>query len=437
MLKSFVEFLTPLLDGHPHLVVALSGGLDSRVLLDLAVRLKAQAPQVTVEVVHVHHGLSDEADNWLAFCERCASENNLAFHGVRVQLERRGKGVEAAAREARYRALANFVTPQTLVLTGQHLDDQAETLLLALKRGAGPLGMAGMPGVQEFGEGLLVRPLLSQRRAALAAYAGERRLDWVEDDSNTEQIFDRNFLRHSILPPLESRWPGVSERFARSAELCQDLNSLADEVAVEDLAKATAGSGRLSLTALSALSPSRTNNLLRYWLRRQGLALPSRRQCDEIVHRLIPARDDAAPVVRFGDIQIRRFRGVLYAMPLLADIGDQVVAWQGETELALPDGLGCLVLTEAGGEGLRAPLPDERVTVRFAASGSLKCHPVGRDKSRSLKKLWQEYGVPPWQRGRTPLLFYNESLVWVGGGWTERAFAASANERGLVVNWRR
>lgn len=436
LLSAFSHQLSPYIATHQQLVLALSGGLDSRVLLDLLARLQQQQPHLAIQVVHIHHGLSEHADEWLNFCESCCEGYDLPFEGIRVDLDfegkDRGKGIEAAARDARYGQLAQFMTPQTLLLTGQHLDDQAETLLLALKRGAGPLGLAGMPEHQSFHGGLLIRPLLGYRRQALAAYAKQRQLQWVDDDSNDDQRFDRNFIRQSVLPECEQRWPGFSQRVARSAELCQEMVSLTDEVAASDLKGLQRPDDSLAIDGLLEMSLSRQRNVLRYWLRSCGHPLPSKQQLNDILEQVIGAREDANPCVRFGTCQIRRYRQSLFALPLFNDISQWTACWQGEGRLSLPDGLGALSFDRCSSEGLsidtlsteimRFPRDNEEVSIRFSSPGSLRCQPRGRQHHRSLKKLWQEYNIPPWQRERLPMIFYGERLAMVVGAWVEQDF---------------
>lgn len=405
-----LRFLNKLLQPHTHLLVAFSGGLDSTVLLHQLVTLRdLHGANFQIRAMHIHHGLSPYADNWAEHCQQVCEQWNVPFEVKRVQLADDGLGIEAHARAARYQALAETIRPDEILLTAQHLDDQCETFLLALKRGSGPAGLAAMPERLPFGETELIRPLLGQTRKVLEAWANEHQLAWIEDESNQDDSYDRNFLRLRVIPEIQQRWPHFPQSVARSAELCGEQEQLLDELLAEQFEALIQDDGSLLIEPLKPLSDIRRSALLRRWFGRQKAAMPSRAALARLWNEVATSREDANPRLKFGSFEVRRYQGALYWLPLMNGLGDEIVSWSAPfAPLTLPGGLGTLQLASIGQE-VRTPGVDEPVTVRFKASGQF--HIVGRERGRSLKKIWQESGIAPWQRERTPLLYYGEKLI--------------------------
>lgn len=411
--------LITLLQPHQKLLVAFSGGLDSTVLLHQLVTLRdTQVPDYKIRAMHIHHGLSPFAEEWVEHCRKVCAQWNVPFEVKRVKLAEDGLGIEAHARAARYQALADALKPQEVLLTAQHLDDQCETFLLALKRGSGPAGLAAMPERLSFGDTELIRPLLGQTRKQLEAWAVEHQLTWIEDESNQDDSYDRNFLRLRVLPEIQQRWPHFPQSVARSAELCGEQEQLLDELLSEQLNNLIQPDGSLLIEPMQSLSDIRRAALLRRWFSRQKAVMPSRAALVRLWDEVATSREDANPRLKFGGYEVRRFQGALYWLPISNGLADEVVCWAAPFDpLALPDGLGTIQRAAIGQE-IRAPLENEPVTVRFKASGQF--HIVGRERGRSLKKIWQELGIPPWQRERTPLLYYGEQLIAALGVFVTR-----------------
>lgn len=413
--------------------LALSGGLDSCLLLHL---LAAEPDwRRRLEAVHVHHGLSPHADEWAAFCVAQGAALGVPVRVERVQLcPGNGESLEAQARRARYGMLARHLPPGGVLLTAHHGDDQLETLLLAIKRGSGVRGLAGMGARQPFAGGVLVRPLLGFARAELAAQAGVLGLTWVEDESNGDERFDRNFVRQQLAPPLRARWPAILQTAARSMSLCAEAAELLDELAQSDLAAIGEGE-RLPVAPLNALSPARRANVLRHWLRERGATPPSREQLTLLWQEVAQARADANPSLCWDLWRCRRHQGALVVLP--RDEPAAPLSWEAELEvgqwLTLPAGLGRLRLVPSPAGPLRAPQGGERLLLRFTVAPGCRLHPIGRAGSRRLKKLWQEYGVPSWQRGRVPLLHYDETPAAALGVFVCEGFAGTA----LGWEWQR
>ncbi|PSW01707.1 tRNA lysidine(34) synthetase TilS [Photobacterium lipolyticum] len=402
-------------------ILALSGGLDSRVLLHLMGRFIRQYPHYQCLAVHVHHGLSANADAWVQHCRQWAQEEGIECHIESVTLTLGNRiSVEQQARDLRYLALARHVQPDDVLLTAQHADDQLETFLLALKRGSGPAGLASMPVHTAFAAGYHLRPLLHASRQEIMGYGTEHQLSWVEDESNQDQRYDRNFLRHQITPRLLERWPGMRKAVVRSAALCGEQEALLRELLAAQLANALHSDHSLIIGELA--SERIGKQLIRQWLSRFDVRLPSQAQLQQIWHSVVMAQDDANPQLCWHNHQIRRYKQRLYIVNQWPDISDCYQSCEIDQVYSLPQGLGTISLRHSAQGNLRLPRDGEAVSVRFEPEG-LEVKPQGRVGKRKLKKLFQEYGIPSWNRRRTPLLFYGEQLAAVAGLFVVEEFA--------------
>ncbi|SMS00362.1 tRNA(Ile)-lysidine synthase [Vibrio mangrovi] len=405
-------------------VLALSGGIDSRVLLHLFARYVRENGCPAV-VVHVHHGLSPSADQWVDRCRQWCIEEALPFQVEYVVVDKTGESLEAAARRVRYQALQRYIGEGDRLLTGQHRDDQLETFLLALKRGSGPKGLSCMAESMPFGRGRLLRPLLTVSRADIEVYATSFQLTWVEDESNQDTRFDRNFIRHDVVPLLVSRWPDFPQAVQRSAELCASQEALLNELLQDLYLAALQTNHSLSVHHLLTCRESARAQILRMWLHQLGHPMPSRIQLSNIDHQVLQARADANPKLRFGEHEIRRFDGFLFCIPVYPDISD----WQCQIKLnqsvELPDGLGTLTLTETSSDaGLNRQCLAEPLRITFNPEG-LMASPLGRKGRHKLKKLFQEYRIPSWQRRRIPILMSGKHVVAVANLFVDKHFSGS------------
>jgi tRNA(Ile)-lysidine synthase len=418
-MNSLAKSLVSLMDHHPdvrRLWVALSGGLDSCVLLHLLAGLR---PRLPVQVLHINHQLSPHADKWQAHCEHLAASYGFPFVCETVEVIGAGRGLEMAAREARYAAFERHVEQGDMLLLAHHRDDQAETLLLRLLRGTGLRGMGVMAAVRALGSGLAARPLLEHPRARLRAYALSEGLQWVEDESNQEVDFDRNYLRHEVLPLLEKRWPDFTRRWAETARLARDNERLLREYAAGDLNAADRRQERLgqsvALGYLFGLTELRRNALLRHWVQTCGYSSPQQVHLEKM-DQFFSAANDAQPLLAWGGCELRRFAGRLYLLPRLAETGAEDVLWDTARILTLSDNS---QLSAVGScVGLRAD-KDYRVCLR---QGGERCRPHNRAHSQTLKKLLQEYQLEPWLRDRVPLIYAGDQLAAVGDLWVCRDF---------------
>ncbi len=426
---SAIAQLEQQLAGQQQVLLAYSGGLDSTVLLHQLVQLRVRMPALQLRALHVHHGLSPFADVWVTHCQQQCALWQVPLCVEHVQFDTAGKGVEAAAREARYQVFHHHVQPGEMLLTAQHLDDQCETLLLALKRGSGPAGLSAMPAKMAFGPTYLLRPLLQQRRQQLEAWAAEHQLQWIEDESNRDTRYERNFLRQQVLPLLNTRWPHFAQASARSALLCGEQEQLLDELLAESLAQCLQADGALRIDQFAAMSAARRAALLHRWIASQGGKMPSRDALQRLYDEVIASRRDAVPRLQFGCHEIRRYRQALYWLAVMPSLRQLILPWPVPAQpLSLPGDLGQLI-QDPHGIALRLPRHDEPVNIRFQAQGDV--HIVGRDRGRSIKKLWQELAIPPWQRERTPMIFYGEHLIAVPG-----LFVTRDGDAGQRESWR-
>jgi tRNA(Ile)-lysidine synthase len=427
------------LPGAERYWVAYSGGMDSTVLLH-ALNALRDALSADLGALHVDHGLSSAAGAWRCHCRDTCARLGLEFRDLRVDaVPGPGESPEAAARHARYRALAKQIGPGEALVTAHHRDDQAETLLLQLLRGAGPRGLSAMPAHAPFAGGFLLRPLLTYPRSALEAYAEQGGLEWIQDQSNFDVGFDRNFLRHRVVPLLRQRWPSLDRTLARAAEHQAEAARLNDELAVLDARSALGparGSQRtLRTSVLQELGAARARNLLRHWLRQEGLFLPSARVLQRILDELLTTRVDAVPLVAWQGGEVRRWRGLLYAdLPRSGPAADSRAAAAWDLSGALEFAGGVLTASRRRGVGITTALCRNGVEVRVRRGGE-RCRPPGREHSRPLKKLLQEQGIPPWQRGNLPLIFIAGQLAAVIGLGVCEGFRAGPEEEGVEVAW--
>lgn len=393
--------------------VAFSGGLDSTVLLHALARLRRRLP-APLKAVHLDHRLQADSAHWAAHCRDLCRELDLPLEERTLRLRPPpGASTEAEARNARLAAFRALIAPGDLLLTAQHRDDQAETLLLQLLRGSGLSGLAAMPALAELPPGHLARPLLEFTRGELRGYAEDHGLRWVEDPSNAETGFDRNYLRHRVLPLLADRWPAYAKTLARSARHCAEAQGLIDRLAERDFTRVRGSRpATLSVSALVALDAPLRRALLRRWIRERGFSAANSRRLERIVHELLHAAPDRSPVVAWPGAEVRRYRNDLFLLaPLPEPPGRAPIDWHAGAAFDLPAGLGVLRITDPAPDDVRPPAPRQ---VRFGVIGA-RCGMFGRGGHKSLKKVFQEHGVPDWVRPYVPLLYLNAELVAVGG----------------------
>jgi tRNA(Ile)-lysidine synthase len=424
------DALTPVVPQGSSLLLGLSGGVDSVVLLHLLVQL-SQHFSWRIGALHVHHGISLHADEWAEFCTEMCAGYSIPLSVERVDISPlRDMGIEAAARKLRH---AVFEKQQVdFIALAHHRDDQAETMLLQLLRGAGVRGASAMQIFKPRNNvPSLLRPLLDIERRELEAYAQDHGLRWVEDDSNEDVSYPRNFLRHRVLPVLAQRFPAYRVTLARSARHFAETAELLDDLASLDAANAMAGE-RLSVSILRQSSNARGKNLLRYFLAARGAPIPDTTRLDEMLRQLCEAGEGAQIRITWQDWQLRCYQEYAYTLPVTLPVADFSIIWRGEAEVVLPASHGMWHFERVIGQGVSLEkLQQAVVTIRPRHGSEMIKLDVARPR-QSLRNLLQQQGVPPWQRELLPLLYCGNELVYVPGVASAAGYLAQAGEEGVL-----
>jgi len=403
-------------------ILAYSGGLDSQVLLHLLQRSK-----LNISAVYIDHGLQAQSLDWAEHCRQQCLQFNIPFQTISVNgAAAKGESPEAAARLARYAALKKLLQKNVCLLTAQHQDDQAETVLLQLLRGGGAAGLAGMPAMTQFSSGWHARPLLNVSQDAILDYAQANQLHWVEDPSNQHVNFDRNYLRHKIIPGMLQRWPALNKTLCRFSQQQAENSKLLDELAKLDLSTLQLEKTCLDINLLNKLSDARLRNVLRYWFKTikspAKSSVPSRAVLEQIVKQIKTPSYDTAALVSWAKCEVRRFRDKLYWLKKNQHDASKIYNWNAEGVLLLPSIGKKLTFNKVNLDKENIPFMlneiflKKTVSIRFRQGGE-KIKPAGRNGTHDLKSLFQEASVPTWQRDKIPLLFIDDELVAVIGFW--------------------
>jgi tRNA(Ile)-lysidine synthase len=385
---------------------------------------------IKLRAIHINHNLSPNAEVWAAHCKKICEEYEIECIDQIISLDLKpGNSLEETAREKRYAIFADYLNTGDILLTAHHAEDQAETVLLQLMRGAGVKGLAAMPIIKSFARGLQCRPFLHFPHSLLKQHAKDKRLKWIDDESNTNRKFARNFIRHDILPLLKKRWPSATSTIARAASHCAEADDLLQEFALE-LCSVTKGEheNTLSVTKLLQFSAKKQRLLLRVWIKQLGFPLPDIKKITAIQHDVFKASWDSLPCVRWRDVELRRYRDELFLMRALRKHNSkQSYDWDLTKiqTLDLPH-LAVLRATLMSGKGLRADVTS--VSIRFRQGGEII--DVPKRGRHTLKNLLQEWQVLPWKRNQVPLIFVGEQLIGVMGYMIVADFAAKTGEMG-------
>jgi tRNA(Ile)-lysidine synthase len=437
-----IEFLSlrlrPELAPGSRWCVAYSGGLDSTVLLHALHAVSKLSDGIILRAVHINHGWHVDAHQWAEHCAAVCHDLEIAcqvqtLSGVEVG----GEGREAAARRARYQVFEDSLMPDEVLFTAHHQDDQVETVMLRLLRGAGPKGIGSIAERGRFGGGWLVRPLLGFGRQDLERYARDAKLTWIDDPSNADTTLDRNYLRHTVLPALRRRWPGMGETLGRAARLSAEAAGLLEVLAESDRREIMPGD-TVDVAMLGKLSADRQRNALRHILAGRGLSVPSESVLHTGLQQLTTAATDRQPLMSWPGGQIRRYRGHLY---FLADDPQSATcslpdeyAWDGRQALEMGAVRGRLRFERAAAGGLMLRETGEPMTVRFRRGGERIREP-GHAHHKTLKKLFQAGGILPWMRGQMPLLYRGDNLMAVADRWFAAEALAGPGENGVRLVW--
>ena len=437
------DLLHELIQKDDHLVLGLSGGMDSVVLLSILTSLSLKL-KFSLTAFHVNHGISPNANKWEKFCLSLCSNHSVPIKIAKLtDNSLSGTNLEANARDARYQRFKDLKA--NYVILAQHLDDQAETILLQILRGAGVKGLGAMPVIRNQILGIgdraldsgpqILRPLLEISRSEIEEYAQKYKLSWIVDESNNNVSFDRNFLRHKIFPLLERKFPSYRATFLRTSRHMAEASHLLDELAKFDR-EGCSVSNRIQIEKLQELSFSRAKNLLRYDLAQRGVILPSTVKLEDMLRQLLSSRSDTKLHITFGDTEIRSFKGNIYVRKISSFPNKEwKFIWKGEKKLVITEKGDSVLFVREKGKGINLrKLNESLVSIRFRLGGE-RMRPDCNRPRRSLKNLFQEASFPQWERESLPLLFSGEHLVWVPGIGVDCAFQAEASDPGVVVSW--
>jgi tRNA(Ile)-lysidine synthase len=417
---------------YSRLFVAYSGGIDSHVLLHLCASVENLKPKITA--VYVNHGLQAEAESWGKHCGQVCGNLGVNYLALTADAHAApGESPEEAARNARYAALKRLLAKNDLLLVAQHAEDQLETVLLQLFRGSGLKGLSGMPESMAFGEGFLVRPLLDVSKNAIIDYAVANQLEWIEDPSNQHTHFDRNFLRKEVIPLLKQRWRALDKTVSRSAKHCANAQDLL-AIFADDLLTTVIhfDDNILNLGRLKDYPLLQQQLIIRQWFQHLGLKMPSQDFVQRILEQVIAAREDADPILLTQGYSIRRYRDGLYCVKPSQKKLDQDLVWlSDEPTLQIADDVFYEVVESHSGI-LSEQWQNSKVTVKFRSGGESICVP-DRNGHHSLKKLYQEAVIPPWERAEIPLIYLDDKLAAVGEHWISAAFYSESNEPCLRI----
>lgn len=416
--------------------IAYSGGMDSHVLLHMAVAIKNEINAKLI-AVHVNHAISHNAMSWEQHCKRICQGYGVDLQSFVIDVSHNNMhGTEALARELRYEIFSKLMQPNDLLLTAHHMNDQIETVLLKLMRGSGPDGLSGIASCKLFATGHLLRPLLNFSRSILRDYALQESLQWVEDESNLLTIQDRNYLRNNVVPLLLKRWPSALKIVQRSAKHQLDYSNLINEISNHDLQTVCDGNDctKINLLKFNDLSLIRQQHVLRAWFKKNKLSIPNAQLITTINKTVINAYIDRNPCVKWQGSEIRRYRNYLYLMQSSPKHDTKVVSlWSLQETLEL--GAGCLSAVHGQGNGIkRAMVSDGTVEIRYRQGGET-IKPPGHEHAKRLKKLFQEIGLPPWLRDRVPLIFYSDQLIAVTDLCVAEHYAAKQLEPSWQIKW--
>ena len=416
--------------------VALSGGVDSTVLLYALNQVLDK--DVSIRAIHINHNLDKSSQSWADFCKKICDQMQIQINIYSVKVNTtEGFGIEAAGRKARYQKLQKSIQEGEWLMTAHHQDDQLETILLRMARGTGVEGLQGIQKKFNFGRGSILRPLLDVSKSEILGYAREKKLNWVEDTSNQETYFDRNFLRMKVIPTLKERWPSFSTSVSRLSDISAQTSTLLKELAEQDL-EFNYPVKNLNTDIFKNKSIGRITNIIRFLILKNEMSVPSMKVLNSGVNTLLNPKS-INPSMVWGSYCIKRYLDKLYFLKLSElqpNQSNQLIKWSIDEPLILDESGSMLLATMTRGQGLSLKKCDKNLDIQFRKGGE-SIRPVGHKITKKLKKLFQEDHVLPWVRDKIPLLYKKDELIGVGDLWFNHNYIASSGEDGFLVNWTR
>jgi len=431
IINSFNNSFNSLKD-QKNISIALSGGIDSIVLLHALNKLKSKL-KIKLNAIHIHHNLSEYADDWLTFCYKECKKLGVPISSEKVDIKPNlSMGIEGAARKSRYEALETH--RNNILALGHHQNDQAETLLLQLFRGSGLNGLAAMPTFDS--KRFIWRPLLGINREIIEGYAKENALNFIEDESNNNLQFDRNFLRKEILPLIRSRYPDIINTISRSSENIAEGLNLHKAIAKEDaniyLSK---NKEHLSLSMIKVLDKERVINLIRWWLDVNKQKMPSKKTINELYNQIkIVKKDSQINIHISSEMSVRAYNDFLWLVKITKDKHNYDLIWKGEDVFELP-GASKLLFKPSLGQGISLEKVGSSVLRIQNRMGGERFKPKRNQPTRTLKYLLQKMNMPPWERAMLPIIYSEDMLVAVPNYGVHHEVVADKDEIGFTIEW--
>ena len=413
--------------------IAFSGGMDSTVLLHVMKNIIDEKSQI--RAIHINHNIVDNSKVWTKTCKSICKNFGIDIEIISLEVTHNGYGLEAAARDERYKKLKEILYENEYLLTAHHEEDQMETVFLRMARGTGLDGLQGINEKYSFGEGIIFRPMLEVSKTSVMDYAKEHQLKWVEDSSNQDTHFDRNFLRKKIIPQFRERWPSIASSVSRLSQLSAQNIKILNQIAEEDIGP-IANMNELPLAKLLDKSFERANNMLRYIILANGMSIPSMKTLQDGLKEMLDPETDKS-VIAWKDYCIRKYKNHLYFLSnsdLEPNKVDVRIPWEIGKTVNLGENIGTIEATFIHGDGLSIEKCKNKLTISYRQGGEL-IKPIGHRINKSLKNLFQENQILPWMRDKIPLIYYQDELVSVADLWFNQNYVASQNEAGFVVNW--
>jgi len=390
-------------------LIAYSGGLDSTVLLYQILKIKKKIPQIKIRAIHINHNLTCHSKKWVQHCEKTCIKHQIPLIIENIYIDLNEKNIEEKLRIKRYNVIYKHLLFDDVLLTGHHMNDQCETFFLSLKRGSGPTGLSGMSLETMFGSKKIIRPFLNITKKTLLLWAYHKNLNWIEDFSNSNINYDRNFIRQKIIPIFEERWPFFLKNCLRTIKICQEETELLTNFLNKMIHGLIKFDGSLNIITFKNMKKELATALIRHWISLKKIKAPSYKNIQSIYYQMIFSRKDANPKIILKNNEIRRYKKSLYLIEAQPNFTNRFLFWHNiNLPLTLPNNLGYL---EEDNNGIILPKPknNELINIRFQYEGKILI--LGRNQKRKIKKIWQEKNIPPWLRNKIPLLFYNNIFI--------------------------